>query len=236
MRGAYIVQPGAAPVVEGIAEPQADGGEVLLSTIAGAVNDLDLVIAGGGLPPGPSPLPFVPGREGVGEVISTGVWHGKRVWFEARGGLGGHGSLAERALADEPTLVELPPQMDSVIAARYGIAGAAAWLALNWRARIRPGEHVAVLGPQHQYSRADQPGRASTGEGRGDPAAARGRGYRPGRGVRGDVSAGADRGRVRRAGERTPPQDRYRAVIPLRLRGGLPQGRPAAVPQAELAR
>ncbi|MEP6559938.1 MAG: zinc-binding dehydrogenase [Nakamurella sp.] len=146
MRGAMIRSIGAEPVVEDdLPVPVPVGLELVVAIIAAAVNPMDLVIARGGLPGTPSPLPFVPGSEGVGHVMTEGLWHGKRVWFEARGGVGGHGSFAEATTAPDTVLVEVPPGVDSVVAARYGLAGSAAWLGLNWRARLRPGEIVAVL-------------------------------------------------------------------------------------------
>lgn len=146
MRGALITEPNADPVVsEDVADVHAGPRQVLLAPAAAAVNPIDLVIAAGALPVPPSPLPYVPGREGVGEVLSPGPMRGKRVWFEARGGLGGHGSMAERAVAEHDIVVELPPRVDELTAARYGIAGTAAWLALTYRGELAPGETVAVL-------------------------------------------------------------------------------------------
>jgi NADPH2:quinone reductase len=147
MRAAHVERLQSDPVYRDDLEPPQRGrGQVVVATRAAAVNVIDLVIAAGGLPTPPSPFPYIPGREGTGEVISDGAWRGKRVWFEARGGLGGHGAMADRASAEEDLLVELPPQLDDVVAARYGIAGTAAWLALTYRGALQPGETVLVLG------------------------------------------------------------------------------------------
>jgi NADPH:quinone reductase-like Zn-dependent oxidoreductase len=147
MRAAVITEVGGDPVLrEDFPEVTAGSGQVLVAPIASAVNVIDLVIARGGLPVRPSPLPYVPGREGIGEVRSRGPWQGQTVWFEARGGLGGHGAQAELAVADEAILAAVPAGLDPRVAARFGISGTAAWLALTWRARLEPGETVLVLG------------------------------------------------------------------------------------------
>jgi NADPH2:quinone reductase len=52
-------------------------------------------------------------------------------------------ALAERAAASEP--VEVPEGVDDADALAYGIAGLAAWLALD-KARLEVGERVLVLG------------------------------------------------------------------------------------------
>lgn len=154
MRGAVIERVGAEPTVrDDLMEPVADPGSVLVKVEAAAVNAIDLVIAAGGLPRPPSPLPYVPGREGVGTVVSPGPMAGTRVWFEARGGLGGDGAMAEYAIADSDILVPVPTSVSSPVAARYGIAGTAAWLAVEWRGHLRPGEHVLVLGADSPVGR-----------------------------------------------------------------------------------
>lgn len=146
MRGAQISSVGAEPVVDDhLPDPTAVGNELIIAIVAAAVNPVDLLIARGEMAGGPVPMPFVPGSEGVGNVLTAGVWRGKRVWFEAPGGAGGDGSFAELIAVADTVLVELPPRIDPVVAARYGLAGIAAWLGLSWRARLRPGESVAVL-------------------------------------------------------------------------------------------
>jgi NADPH:quinone reductase-like Zn-dependent oxidoreductase len=147
MRAALIRSVGTAPeYVEEVEEPTARSSDVLVAPEMVAVNAIDLAIANGGVPLPPSPLPYVPGREGVGKVLSPGPLEGRRVWFEAPGGLGGNGSMAERALTNREIMVEIPDEVTSEVAARYGISGTAAWLSLQWRGQIQRGETVLVLG------------------------------------------------------------------------------------------
>jgi NADPH:quinone reductase-like Zn-dependent oxidoreductase len=88
---------------------------------------------------GSPPLPSVPGREGVGRTSD-----GTLVYFD--GPIPPHGSFAERTLIGEHSAIPLPADLDPALATCFGIAGLAAWLALEWRARVRAGETVLVLG------------------------------------------------------------------------------------------
>ncbi|HEY0493350.1 MAG TPA: zinc-binding dehydrogenase, partial [Candidatus Dormibacteraeota bacterium] len=94
---------------------------------------------------GPSPaIPYVPGREGVGRLLEgDGGRPGTRVYFESEGA---HGSLAERSLAQASMTVEVPDGVADAVAACLGIPALAAWLAVEWRGKLRAGETVLVLG------------------------------------------------------------------------------------------
>jgi NADPH2:quinone reductase len=55
--------------------------------------------------------------------------------------------MAERAVATDDNLVEIDvDRVDDALAACFGVAGLAAWLALEWRGDLREGETVLVLG------------------------------------------------------------------------------------------
>jgi NADPH2:quinone reductase len=54
--------------------------------------------------------------------------------------------MAERALIDPRATYRIPDEVDDGLAVALGISGLAAWLALTWRAQLRAGEHVLVLG------------------------------------------------------------------------------------------
>jgi hypothetical protein len=56
------------------------------------------------------------------------------------------GSMAERALIDPAFTHPVPDVVPDGVAVALGIAGLAAWLALQWRAELARGEHVLVLG------------------------------------------------------------------------------------------
>jgi NADPH:quinone reductase-like Zn-dependent oxidoreductase len=144
VRAAIIEQVGNSPRVIEVKEPERGPGMTVIQVAAASINPLDLAIASGRYYGGPPDIPYVPGTEGVGIVVEAdSIAAGTRVRFEARSG---NGSLAERALATEDTLIELPEGTDDDLAAAIGVAGLAAWLALEWRGKLEEGETVLVLG------------------------------------------------------------------------------------------
>jgi len=144
MRAAVIEQYGDPPVVREMPAPEKVDGALLIEVTAAPLNPVDLSIANRRFY-GPSPAtPYVPGREGVGRVLEgLGLKAGSRVYFEADGA---HGSLAQRSLAPAAQTVEVPDAVPDAVAACLGIPALAAWLGLEWRGNIRPGETVLVLG------------------------------------------------------------------------------------------
>jgi NADPH2:quinone reductase len=58
----------------------------------------------------------------------------------------GLGFLAERAVVPDGDALALPAGVDPALASCFGVAGLAAWLALEWRGDLREGETVLVLG------------------------------------------------------------------------------------------
>lgn len=121
---------------------------MLVAVTAAPIVPLDLLCASGTSYFGPPPLPYVPGVQGVGRVVSAGTRPpGTRVWFTTTAGMQpGDGSMAELALAAEGDLVELPDHTDDALAAALGTSAIAAWMSLTWRAGLAEGEQVLVLG------------------------------------------------------------------------------------------
>jgi NADPH2:quinone reductase len=148
MRAAVIERVGERPVVREVPDPAPSSGQALVQVSAATLNPIDVSIAAGRFHAGPPQTPYVAGKEGVGRVRegTAAVEAGTRVRFAMPGGLGGPGAMAELAAADEDEMVELPEDVDDPLAAALGIAGLAAWLGLEWRAQLREGESVLVLG------------------------------------------------------------------------------------------
>jgi NADPH:quinone reductase-like Zn-dependent oxidoreductase len=120
-------------------EPVEDDGHVLAHVTAAGINHLDLLKASGRFYTGPPPVPSVVGSDGVARLED-----GRRVFFDST--TGPYGSMAERTLVDEKSLLDVPDQVDDEVAAALGNSGLAAWLALAWKAALEPGETVLVLG------------------------------------------------------------------------------------------
>jgi NADPH:quinone reductase-like Zn-dependent oxidoreductase len=140
MHAAVLHEHGATPVCETFADPVAGDGQVVVEVAVAGVNPVDVRKASGAYISGPPPLPSVVGTEGVGRVVGDG----HRVYFDAP--VAPFGAFAERVLVGEGSTVELPDAIDDGVAAALGIAGLAGWLPLAWRAQLRPGETVLVLG------------------------------------------------------------------------------------------
>jgi NADPH:quinone reductase-like Zn-dependent oxidoreductase len=137
MDAAVLHEPGS-PRFGSFEEPVAGAGEAVVEVALAGLNPVDVTIAAGRFPGIDPPLPSVPGLEGVGRVGERRVYFG--------GTLAPFGSMAQRALAREEELFDVPDGLEDGLAAALGIAGLAAWLPLTWSAKLQPGESVLVLG------------------------------------------------------------------------------------------
>ena len=137
MRAAVLSEYGV-PSAGDFEEPSAGPGQAVVEVLAAGVNPVDVAICAGRFYAGKPPLPSVAGREGVG------VLDGTRVYFDAP--IVPFGSMAERALIDPASTYTVPEGVADGVGVALGISGLAAWLSLTWRAEVKPGEHVLVLG------------------------------------------------------------------------------------------
>jgi NADPH:quinone reductase-like Zn-dependent oxidoreductase len=138
---AAVMDGGERPVYGEFTEPEAEDGALVVTMRAAALSGLDRNIARRlhylKMPDGP----FVVGREGVARTSD-----GRRIYFNVNAARGPFGSMAERTLIDPKFSFAVPDGVADDVAAALGNAGLAAWLALSWRARLRPGERVLILG------------------------------------------------------------------------------------------
>jgi NADPH:quinone reductase-like Zn-dependent oxidoreductase len=139
MRAAVLHEHGATPRCGDFADPREAEGDLVVQVAAAALHHLDLHKATGTFYTGPPPLPSVVGTDGVGRLGD-----GRRVYFDAT--VAPYGSMAERALVPREALFKVAEGVDDATAAALGNTGLGAWLALSWRAGLRPGETVLVLG------------------------------------------------------------------------------------------
>src|SRR3954469_1276134 len=143
MRAALIEQIGQPPVVGEAAEPQRGEGQALVQVTAAAINPVDISTSTGEFYGGTPEVPYVMGREAVGRVIEGDKLEpGTQIWFQPPE----DGAFAEYALAEEDQAIVLPEGTDHSLAAALGVAGLTGWLAVEWRAHLRGGEKVLVLG------------------------------------------------------------------------------------------
>jgi NADPH:quinone reductase-like Zn-dependent oxidoreductase len=129
-------------------DPVPSEGQSVVRVTAAPVVPLDLLCASGTSYFGPPPVPYVPGVQGVGVVEESAVVAaGTRVFFATSAGMSpGDGSFAERCAVPDADLVVLDSAVPDAQVAAIGLSGVAAWMVLTWRAQLRPGERVLVLG------------------------------------------------------------------------------------------
>ena len=138
MRAALVREVGAVAEIGEVAEPTGETIEVL----AASINPIDLAVSRGILATGHPELPYVAGCEAVGRTAD-----GRLVWISG-GSLGRttQGAIAERAAVGDSHVIDVPESTDPALAAGLGIAGMAGWLPFAWRAPLKGGENVLVLG------------------------------------------------------------------------------------------
>jgi NADPH:quinone reductase-like Zn-dependent oxidoreductase len=129
-------------------QPEPESDQTLVRVSAAPIVPLDLLCASGTSYFGQQPLPYVPGVQGVGVVVnSPDLPSGQRVWFATSAGMAPvHGSLAEWCAVRAADLIPITAEVSNATAAALGTSGIAAWMSLRWRARLRAGERVVVLG------------------------------------------------------------------------------------------
>ena len=138
MKAALIRELGATPEVAEAGEPDGD----VVDVLAAPINPIDLAVSRGVLATGTPPLPYVPGCEAVGRMPD-----GRVVWiFGGSLGRTTNGAIAEQAPVGDSHAIDVPEGADPALAAALGIAGLAGWLPFAWRAPLRGGEDVLVLG------------------------------------------------------------------------------------------
>lgn len=127
-------------VVEEVADPVAGSDEVLVDLIYGTVNPLDVWCCNGNFA-AMTPLPHIPGAEGLGTA------NGKTVIVNGNGvGLARSGTYAQRIAAPAAALTVVPDDIDPMQAAALGIAGVTAYRCLITKGLATKADTVLVTG------------------------------------------------------------------------------------------
>jgi NADPH:quinone reductase len=128
-----------------VPDPEPGPGQVLVRVLGAAANFPDVLMVRGGYQVRP-PLPFTPGVELCGEVVTagpgvTGFAPGDRV-------IGGPamptGGFAEMALMNANSILPAPDGLDDAEAAAFFITYQTGWFGLHRRARLAAGETLLV--------------------------------------------------------------------------------------------
>jgi NADPH2:quinone reductase len=145
MRAFQIKSFDTPPMVEDVPVPEPAEGEIRVRIHACGVNFADLLMAKGTYQDTPA-LPFVGGMEAAGIVDALGAGvdgpqPGTRVAV-----FGGKGGFADYGCFEAARAVPLPDSMSFTDAAAFMIAYGTSHVALDYRARLQPGENLLVLG------------------------------------------------------------------------------------------
>ncbi|MDS0294579.1 NADPH:quinone reductase [Halogeometricum luteum] len=134
--------------VDDVDEPEPGYGEVVVEVGAAGVNPVDTYFREGAYPV-PS-LPFVPGSDLAGTVVSVGdgverFSLGDRVFGTGLGN-GRPGTYAEQVAAPADSLAHLSEDAELADAAALALVGTTAWRALVHHAAVEPAETVLIHG------------------------------------------------------------------------------------------
>ncbi|HTY32807.1 NADPH:quinone oxidoreductase family protein [Mycobacterium sp.] len=131
-------------VIDDLPDPLPGPGQVVVRVHAAAVNFPDVLLIAGRYQV-KIPVPFVPGSELAGEVLSVGAgapFHaGQRVFATTP-----TGAFAERALLDAASVAPIPDGADFASAAAFGVTYRTAYHSLRSIAQVAQGDWVVVLG------------------------------------------------------------------------------------------
>jgi NADPH2:quinone reductase len=136
MKAAVLHTPGDVPRFEDVPEPKPAEGQEIVQVTACPLTNLDRMLAAGTHFASAGRLPAVCGVAAVGRLAD-----GTRVLFRSP-----QGTMAERAVTNRASCTPVPDGLDDELAAAVQNPGVSTWAALEWRAELKPGERVLVLG------------------------------------------------------------------------------------------
>ncbi len=130
---------GKVPKCEQFPDPIATDGEVIVHVHAACLKPVDMQLASGSHYASPRELPIVCGTDGVG--ILDG---GRRVFFG--GTRPPYGAMAQRTVVPSAYTFPVPEGVDDQTAAALPNPAVSAWLSIAFRAKLKAGENVLILG------------------------------------------------------------------------------------------
>jgi NADPH2:quinone reductase len=138
---------GEAPRLDDIPPPALTSGHTLVRMHAATVGHIDRSVWSGTFLRHP-PLPYVPGVEAAGVVVSSGRFApGQRVWLRGQGlGIVRDGTWRELIDAPDEAIGELPDAVSFALGSAFFYPCTSAWVALHDVAQLREGERVIVTG------------------------------------------------------------------------------------------
>jgi NADPH2:quinone reductase len=139
MKAAVLRTFGKPPRFEDFPDPKPGEGELIVHVKAASLKNIEKLMAGGSHYDSHQELPVVCGVDGVGNLDD-----GTRVF--CGGARPPNGMMAERTAVSRAWCLPIPEEIDDVTAAALPNPALSAWLSLVWRAQLRSGETVLILG------------------------------------------------------------------------------------------
>jgi len=139
MKAAVLHALGLIPRFEDFPDPQPGQDEVLVHVTAASLKNIDKALASGSHYGSDGQLPTVCGVDGVG-VLENGT----RVF--CGGARRPYGMMATLSVVPRTWCVPVPEGVDDCVAAALPNPALSSWLPLTWRAQLKRGETVLVLG------------------------------------------------------------------------------------------
>ena len=139
MKAAVLHAFGEAPHYEEFPDPVAEQGEQMVTVKAASLTTISKAWAIGSHYDGYKQLPVVCGLDGVG-VLENGT----RIY--TGGSRQPFGMMAERTIVRQSFGASIPDAVDDVTAAALPNPALSSWLPLAYRAQLKPGETVFILG------------------------------------------------------------------------------------------
>ena len=139
MKAAVLHRLGEPPRCEDFPDPHPGPDEVKIRVKAASLKNIDKAMASGSHYDSHSELPVVCGIDGVG-ILDDGT----RVY--CGGPRPPYGMMAEHTIVSQAWCLPIPDGVDDVTAAALPNPALSSWLPLVWRAQLKPGETVLILG------------------------------------------------------------------------------------------
>jgi NADPH:quinone reductase len=141
-------EPSEVLIMADVPVPEPGPGQIRVRVTAAGIGLPDVLMCRHTYPLTPAGA-FIPGQEGTGVVSARGpgvdMALGTKV-MSTTSFMEGHGSFAEEFLAPAQSSFAVPSGLSDVDAAGFWIPHLTAWIGLVDRARLEPGEWLAVLG------------------------------------------------------------------------------------------
>jgi NADPH:quinone reductase-like Zn-dependent oxidoreductase len=139
MKAAVLHTLGKPPSFEDFPDPKPSEGEVIVHVRAASLKNVDKMMANGSHYDSYRELPVICGIDGVG-VLEDGT----RVFCGACPSP--YGMMAEQTIVPKAFCLPVPDDLDDSTAAALPNPALSSWLPLVWRAMLKPGETVLILG------------------------------------------------------------------------------------------